>query len=422
MRTEEGRTLSLGRRQVSIRVGAERPDAVRAERPRMALVGVGPMAWPNLAAAFPAFVVAQRGHADGGPHVVHLRLPPSADRARVPGLDARVPSRLRDALVLAHAGGLEHVDVIVARARGLTPWDLSAPAAVELLEPTLEAIPGVSVCMPDAMGPPQRGRMIPPAAVRLGTVVMATRRWAPTLAAQYQTLFVDLPSVDEGLLYRAMEDMNGVDAALVSWQGNERALARHGFRPGSSLVAAMAASSPRPSDSLVGRRVSLPGGRPLPSMRLADLGVPIRVRDVPEVAARAVVPLQLDAQGDTVQVLDEPTLRRPAGTWSLPMVRTAKLVHHRVVIAANALTFREANEEQALLLQAALLESLSDLERRGIIGGAKPGERVEIHTAPYRNPVAPALVADVTVYLRPWLKRVHIDLALRPSGTSLEVT
>ncbi len=409
-------------RQVSIRVGAERPGVVRAERARMVLCAVGPMAWADPGTQFRPFVVAERGNRDTGPHIAHLRLPPSARRELLPGLAGAPGSRLRDALTLAHAGGVDAVDVMIARAPGLTPWDLASPAAVGLLEPMLESVPGTVVCFPDASGPSPRGRMVPPPGVRLASLVMSVRRYAQAIADQWQTLVVDLPRVDSDLLYRALEDLDGSDAALVAWRGDERAIAKHGFRPGSALVASLLASSRMPSDSLVGRKVALPGGRPAPAMRLHDLGVPVDRIGVPDVADRATVPLSLDARGAVAEVVSEPSLRRPAGTWSLPMLRTAKLVHHRIVVASNAFTFREANEEQALILQAALLEALADLERRGIIGGNGPGDRIEVQTAPYRNPAQPALVASVTVFLRPWLQRVHVDLTLRPSGVSLEVT
>ena len=386
---------------------------MRASRARVAVCAVGPSAWPSPAEAFPAFVVAQRGDAASGMHVVHLRLPPSADLTRLPGLVGSPPSRLRDAVSLVHAAGVEAVDVVVARAPGLTPWDLAAPDAVVLLEPVLESIPGVVVTFPDASGPPPRGRMHPPAAVRLGTLAMAVRWWSAAMARSYQTLLVDLPPVDDGLLWRLFDDLAGSEAGLCMWTGDERAIARHGFRSAAALVAGLASSTKLPSDSLVGRRVRLGGGRPAPPMRLADLGVPIPRRTVPEVAERATIPVALDLDGETATIGDEPTLRNPAGTWPLPMLRMAKLVHHRVVLAANAFTFREANEEQALLLHAALKQALGDLERMGLIGGRNPGDRVDVRAGPYRNPAEPALVAEVTAFLRPWVRKVHIDLAVR---------
>jgi phage tail sheath protein FI len=107
-------------------------------------------------------------------------------------------------------------------------------------------------------------------------------------------------------------------------------------------------------------------------------------------------------------------MREPVGSWTVPMMRTAKLVHHRLVVAAEQFVFRPSTPEQALTLQNALRLALLDFERHGILGGAGDAPEARVSAMALPGPTEPALVATVTAFLRPWLRRIHVDLTVRP--------
>ena len=94
------------------------------------------------------------------------------------------------------------------------------------------------------------------------------------------------------------------------------------------------------------------------------------------------------------------------------MLRTAKLIHHRLIIAAEQFVFRPATQEQAITLSHALRLAVSDFEQHGLLVGPNDGPtRIVAVAAPDRT--EPSLVASVTSFLRPWLRKIHVDLAVR---------
>lgn len=403
--------------QVSVRVGIATQGEVRATEPRIVVVSMADSNDPSIADTYPAYRIARQRSADGGAGVDHVRLPLGASLDGLPSLTSRVPSMVRDAVGLAFAAGARTVDVVIARGPEAEPWETGTPLAFTLLRPVLEKMPAVAVVFPDAAGPGQIGTRPTETDTRLTALVFTVRTWANTLAENYQVGFVDMPDTPDSDMFEALQSMANADVALCAWRGQGRALKRHGWRSAAAFTAGMLMSRKLPTDSLLGRRVALPGGRPPGTTRMQALGVPPLTRDVPEFASHATVLVELDHNGDSARIVSENTLRSPVGSWTVPMLRTAKLVHNRVASAADLMTFADATIASAFLLQSGIQVSLDDFVAQGVLTGADPSQPPEITARPDPRRDAPALVAEVTAYMRPWVRRLHLNLHVRPGGS-----
>lgn len=390
------------RRQVSVRVGAQPTQAVAKVRPRLVLLGIVPYDAPWLVDALPAAKVTESRYAPHKLGVEHLRFTRGQAVGRLPGLE--VQSLLRDAVALALASGCPSVDVLLAHADA-SPWDYADPAVRDLLVRALGEVPGTVVVLPDAAGPPDTAR------TELDTLHRNVAAYSDAFAGNFQLGVVDLPRAPEHLLRHALRRLRHRDVCLVSWCGTDDALTAHGWRSGASWMGGRIAGAPNPMSSVAGPSLHLPGGRPVPPGRHAWLGRPARRQDLPDFARDAVAELRV--RGQTVAIGNEPTLRDPIGLWDVPLLRTTKVLHHRIVITANLFVFREATEANALLLQNALQMALADFVKRDILAGPN-SDQPQIHCVPDKNPGQPALVATIRAFLKPWVREMRLDLAVRP--------
>jgi hypothetical protein len=405
--------VNPSRRHVAVHVGVERPRQVQELRSKVAIFAVLPPTVPSLGEAWAGWRIKRVASPAGDRLVEHLRLPAGADLSRLPGLAPGWPSHLRDAVQLVFAGGARSIDLVVARAPELSPWDLAHPLACELLHPFLSEVPGMAVVLPDAAGPPVIGTSAPAPQARCANLVTTVAAWSSLLAESWQVGVVDLPDAPPAMLFQVLDDLAGSEFALCAFTGRSTDLRQHGWRSAAALVGGRIAATDLPSHSLVGGTGVLPGGRPRSGDRLVDLGLERPGRELPDFARHAVVEVQLGV-GSTATITSEPTLRAPAGAWTLPMLRTAKLVHHRVVVTSNLFVFRNATPDQALTLQNALRLALEAFERKELIGGPLPDEPSRVVARAVSDPAEPALVANVTTFLRPWLRELRVDLMVRP--------
>ncbi len=397
-----------------MRVGVARPQAIRRQRPKLALAAVCPVDAPWLCERYPGFKIKNTRFPSGDGAVEHLRLPRGADLSGLPGLDGSQPSLLRDSVRLAFNANVDVLDIVVARSRGKLPWDLGSPEIRQLLQPFLSELSGLVIAFPDAVGRPQLGTLETPVPERLMSLVSTVVEWGPFLREHYQVGFADLPPDGGSDLFDALRVMRDNDFVLAGWEGEGAGLERHGWRSASTLLAALVTRTALPTQSVSGQRVSIADGRRVALGRHRELGQIPERRQPPEHIEHAAARLVVRRTGTEVDVWTEGSLRAPAGAWSIPMLRTAKLVHQRLMIAANQFVFRPATPETALTLQNALRLALQDYEARNIVGGEKEGEPSMVLAQVIPSRPTPMLSANVTCFLRPWLKKVNVDITVRP--------
>lgn len=409
------------RPRVSVRVGVHAPAEAAKKRSRMVVVGVVDAGSVHLAELYPRAVVrTTRPTGDEG--VEHLRFQAGADLSGLPGLDGAFPSRLRDTVALAFEAGAPAVEVLLARGAGRRPSDLWHDAMVGLLEPFIDQLPGTAVLMPDAIGPARVDRRQIRPEMRLLNLSAVVRRWRGSFAANFQIGFFDMPFAARARMEEALASISAGDVVLCSWEGVSGNLLRHGWRSAAAVSASLCMSSSDPTAVIEGRVTELAGGRTVSRPRWGELGVPEAAAQVPPTIAPHVMRLGLSRGGRTVRVLSEPTMRAPRGSWSLPLMRTAKLLHHRIVVAADAFVFDKATPDRALALSTALRMAVEPFVERQLVTGPEGREDPDILTFASPDPAQPALIAQVGLFLRPWLRELRFNVAVRPGETpQLEV-
>ncbi|MCB9670645.1 MAG: hypothetical protein H6736_18430 [Alphaproteobacteria bacterium] len=393
----------FARRQVTVKVGAKPRKEVEKVRPRLVFPGVVPFDAPWLVERHPEARVRDSRYAPHRLGVEHLRFQRGHAVGALPGLEHG--SLLRDSVALALASGCPSVDVLLAHVEGGTAQDLTEPRALDLLTRALGEVPGTVVVFPDAPGLPDVPRH------DLENLVRVVQAYGPTLSTHFQVGVADLPLAPEPVWRNALRRMRHHDVCLAAWTGPDHALDQHGWRCASAWLGGRIAGLATPMESVVGATLEIPGGRVVPRGRHAWLGRPPRHHRLPDLASGAVAELRL--HDGRVTIGSEPTLREPVGAWDVPLLRTSKILHQRLVITANLFVFREATEANAILLQQALQMALEDFVRRDVVGGPE-SDRPQVHCIPDRNPAQPALIATVRAFLKPWVREMRLELAVRP--------
>lgn len=407
----------MGSARWTVQVGLDAGEPQPAVFPTVVVVGVAPggvRAGPRAAEAYPRLklksLTTSRGH-----ELDHVRFVPGSDPARLPGLDPAQPSLVRDTVRVLLAAGAPTVDVLLVRIDDLPPWFVAAPEVIELARPVLETLTGVPVLFPDASGPVRVGVREPDGDARLAALVQTVRAWNPVLRRAYQVGLADLPPTTSPDLPDALAATSRSDFALCALEGDGVAWRSQSWRSASAVVGGMLATIASPGQSHIGRRIVLPPGHDVRSdARARALGLPAPAWRVPGVAEDAVCRVRLEADGGRAVLLTEPSMRGLPGSWPLPMLHAAKLIHDRLVFASNVFVFREATAAQAFLLQGALRMALKEFEDLGVITGPNPTEPPIVQTGHHAGPDAPSLLAQVTAYLRPWVHKLVIHLAVRP--------
>ncbi len=397
-------------RRVQVQVGVRRSAARAPVEPRMCVVGLAPRTGRWVSDRLPSAVVRAPNRDADGVAVEHLRLGPQDELGAVPGLMGGQPSLVRDAVQLALLAGAPAVDLLLLRAPGLAPHQLDRPEVLAALGSALPALPGVMVVVPDASGPApvREGPLSDPEgrALRLGRLAAGL---GPTLREAWQVGFLDVPPALFGQMPALLGGAAGQDLCLWAWQGEGAVVARHGWRSAAAAAAGLVA---RADDDLflAKTRRSLPVGA----------GREVRAR----AAARAALPappglvnaLHLDAAdgGDLARVGGELSLRAPAGEWGLAALRTVKLIHQRVLLAAEEFVFRPVHEAEAFALTAALDIVLRPFVSAGLLVGPGGDGAPEVFASVDRDASRPALVAELAASVRPWARGLRVRVGVDP--------
>lgn len=411
-----------GARKVDVRVGIIQTDT-RSERPVGAvLLGVAPPDHPWLSELFPASVVRNTRYGSRDAALEHLRFVPAQRLDGLPGLEGRFPSLIRDAVRLTLDAGATHVDLVLARAGDLPPWSLHEEAVASILVPYLAELQEAQIALPDAAGPAAHrpGQHDSPDQ-RLDRILGTIRYFKQGLREHYQIAYLDMPEGVDHRIEEVYQRTGSADVTLCRWTGSERALRAHGWR---SAGAALAGLQSRPKADLTGGVAGLylnvGSGRRVRRTRHPELmpSPPLRER---ESMGEQLVELALDpSAGDPeskrrfAMVRSEPTLRRPAGSWSLPALRTVKAIHHRIVFAAEQFVFRPVDQVQAFSLVTALDMVLRPFIEGGALVGPNGDGGPLLAGDTVRDREAPGLVAEIAAQLRPWCQDVRVRVAVDP--------
>lgn len=404
------RTVESG---VSVRVGVRRPATAALAVPRVCVLAVGPRTPQWLSDIYPGAVVRAPDRDARGAVVEHLRFGHRQDLRGLPGLGGRHPSLAQDTVAMALAAGATSVDLLLARVPGARPWSVATPEVLDVLQGPLSTLSGVLVLVPDARGPAPvlNGTPADPGlAARNITAVAAAL--GPTLREAWQVALLDMPvgADEDDLLPSAL----GQDVALFAWAGSAAALGRQGWR---SAAAAVAGTLARRDDVVfhgkTGQTMVLGPGR---TVRCAA-SLPL-ARSLP--AGAHVNGLMLDENGSEATILGESTLRAPLGEWDLAALRTVKLIHRRVRLAAEEFVFRPVTSSESLALVAALDIVLRPFVQSGLLTGPSGTGSPAISGSLDPDPSKPSLIAELSAAVRPWARHLRVRVGVDP-GVSATV-
>lgn len=385
------------------------PDPVH-----VCFVGLQPAGTTLVSDALPTLRVARAEGAFDGGSWERLRFRAADPLDALPGLEGRNPSRLRDSVRLGLTAGSKSVDVVLGRLPDHHPWDLADPALVGLLSDPLDQVGPSCVVFPDAGGPPGlAGRPGGDHGESWARVIAVLGTWGERMTENWQLGLADAPP-GEGPEAVIGRDLPSVDFSLCRWSGGAEAMRAQGWRCaaaavagalGSLDVAIMRPIARRPITLGVGRKST--GAAPESRAAASFPG-----------ESRRYITLHVDAEGRSAQLIAEPTLRQPAGAWSIGALRTAKVLHRRIVMAANLMVFRPAHPASAFALVVALNEAMSPFIQLGLLTGpgSAPTPAIDADVSDDRD--APGLIASIDGALQPWCHEVKIRVSVRSGGTA----
>ena len=419
-------SLVPSNRGVNVEIGNVRRAGARRAVASMCIVGIAPWDSPWLAQLYPNNIIRRSGSAEDGAHyaVEQVRLSAASSADSLPGLLGSQPSLIRDGVTLAFSAGMPQVDVLLARGIDMAPWDLDRPDILDLLDPFLYHMPGAALAYPDLHGPVPVGPGTGKSTLdRILRTVKAVNLHASRWTERFQVGCVDLVDAPNSELKPAMERMIGTDTALVRWHGREERIRCHGWRSGAAFLAAiLGAAGDQIAQPLTGRKIPLPGGRRTSGDRRLDL----HLRPTSPVESpydNLLVTLGIHRARDEVTILTESTMRRPVGHWPLPALRTVKMVHQRIKVTSESLSFAHANQAHAMALKMSLQDALWPLFTRGILSAGPGGGPPEVEGGVVLTPGQPSLTANLTAQLIPWQRDVQVRVSLSPgSQPNIEVT
>lgn len=395
--------------RVRVSVGLVRAEPLPEAAVPLVLLGVVPADAPLYAERFPFNKVraTRNGGADGA--VEHLRFLGREDLSGLPGLSGPAPSTMRDAVRLAAAAGAPYVDVVLARHRDSQAGVLGTDELAGLISPSLDLMPGCLVVFVDAAGPPALGQRDPLSVdARQQLLYQTIRTHAPGLTERYQIGLLDLFGPPDALLER----LPSADVSLVRWVGRRERLQAHGWRSGAAAVAGMLCQADRlMTTGPEGATVELGPGRAVRSDRRVMLGLE-PAAPAAQIADRALLQLVLQDEADQARVAGEDTLRRPVRAWPLAALRTLKILHLRVVRAAEPFVFRPVQPLHAFALSMAVQEVLGPLTAAGVLVGPDGKGAPKVSSDLVTDPGAPGLSATISAQIRPWCRGVEIRVGV----------
>lgn len=409
-------TTLPAQRRVKVQMGVVRPPPPARLPPLLALLALGDTRGEPMALRHPDAVMKAVRDETTGMTAEQLRLSAGYDPNALPGLNSRAPSRLRDAVRLAFAGGAQAVDLIYVRIPGILPWDIDRPELVEILTPFLEGLHETMLVLPDSAGPPSLGPALaePPEKAwrRLQRFVeLHHSGWSD----RYQVVLLDAPAA-KGVPPVPLAG----DLSLCRWRGEEEGLGRHGWRSAAAAIGGMlVADGGLVVRRVDGRSMTLPPGRPVTRDRRLDLGMRKEYEAAPP--STYFLEMNIDSRRESATLVGEASLRAPILAWPLPALRTVKSLHRRLVMAADLFTFRPIHDANAIALGLALNHVLQPFARAGVVVGPEGRGQPRVSHDMIKDAAAPGLLATVSAQLRPWCHSVQLRVEVH-AGSSSSVT
>jgi hypothetical protein len=405
-------------RPVSVDIGVTpKKSRVSEAPPEVCIVGIVTDDTPWFEDVIPRSMVRSSNYRDADAAVEHIRVMSREILPHLPSLGSRCPSRLRDAVRIALGAGARSIDLVLARVKGLKPWDLDKPDFVFAVDPFISNMLGTNMVYPDIGGPIPRGPGTEhDEKERVDRFVRAVKIHRSRWTDRYQVGLLDDPDLQGDGASRVLAAAASSDAALCRWRGDQLPMARHGWRSAASFVAGILAS--RPGDlvgGVAGSRAALEGGRHVDLGRREMLSLQDAWRpSFPEANYYVDVVPGLD---DVGWVRTEPTLRAPVGTWSIPAMRVAKVIHWQILQAAAQYVFETADITRAVALAASVRSVLEPYQYAGVLVGPNGSSAPDVRGGVVRDPAAPGLRVEIGAQLKPWAHRVSVRVNLRQGST-----
>ncbi len=403
-------------KRVDVKVGLTRPRSPRQESPRVCIVGIATQDSPWLSDILPAAQVRMTPRVAGGTEAVEqLRFSAKSEQGPLPHIASSTPSRIRDAFRLAIDSGAAEVDLLLVRSEGCMPWDLDRPQIAELLGPFLSEMPGTLLIYPDAGGPwPNNRAALVPTWQRMVRLRNTVRQFATRWADHYQLAIMDMVSggtPDENR--QILLGIAGADVSLCQWTGTYDDIQRHGWRPAcAALGGYLAGRGENITQGVVGQSIPLGAGRYTVRSRATRLGRPIPP-PLDTVIADTCAVLELRSGADQAEIMSTPTFRRPLGEWNISSVRTVKMIHQKLVEAADMFVFRPAREIEATALGASVELVLEPFYNRGIVVGPNGAGAPVVSSGVTRSRTEPGLYVDLSAQVRPWCQQVAVRVMVK---------
>ena len=401
--------------RVDVKVGLTRPRSPRQEVPRLCIVGIATQGSPWLSDVLPDARIRMTKLRSGGTEAVEqLRFSAKNEQGPLPHIASSMPSRIRDAFRLALASGAPEVDLLLVRSEGCMPWDLDRPQISELLGPFLGDMAGALLVYPDAGGPwPNNRAALVPTLQRMVRLRDTVRRFSTRWVDHYQTALMDMVPGTSNENRQILLGIAGNDVALCQWTGAYDDIKRHGWRPGCAAIGGfLAGRGENITQGVVGQNIPLGRGRYVVRSRAASLGggVPPALDSL---IADTCTVLELQSGADRAEIMSTPTFRRPLGEWSISSVRTVKMIHQKLVEAADMFVFRPAREIEATALGASIELVLEPFYNKGIVVGPNGAGAPVVSSGVTRSRTEPGLYVDLTAQVRPWCQQVAVRVMVK---------
>jgi hypothetical protein len=237
------------------------------------------------------------------------------------------------------------------------------------------------------------------------------QRQATAWGERHQIALFDAPEVEPEALTDFFARCGSADAIMCRWEGEPTRLSAHGWRSAAAVVASAALLNIDDlASTTVGFPVNLGPGRAGHTDRRGQLGPSAPRQTAPE--GLPLTTVRLHPRHDTATVESDVSLRRPAGAWTLPALRTAKAIHFVVRRATEPFVFRPVQGMELYALTSALTLALEPYQLSGVLVGPAGEGAPEIDGSVDRTAETPGFLIEITAQLRPWCHQVRMKVTL----------
>jgi len=265
---------------------------------------------------------------------------------------------------------------------------------------------GTTLVFPDAGGP-WGARGVDPEQ-RLQRLKRTVQAFGPSLTEYRQIGLMDMVEGVENGIRDFAQSVSGNDVALCHAIGSPKQRRRHGWRPVcAALGAHFRSKAVQLGVGISGQAISLGKGRHFTESREVALGRTVDTT-LNEVVSDMCALLRI-RKGDTCEVVQTPTLRRPLGDWNLSALRLVKLIHDTLLRVADGFVFRPSNEMEATVFGASVSVALQPFYDAGLLVGPGGVGPPSIKSGVVREGGTPGLCLDLTAQVQP----ICQDLSLR---------